>query len=68
MNDPVGKAKAIFDEAAEIASKEERAAYLDRACAGDQDCGARSKPCFGPLVRRAVFSKGRRISPATSRS
>ena len=31
------KAKAVFEEAAEIASTQEREAYLDRACAGDQD-------------------------------
>src|SRR5262249_39493920 len=30
------QAKAIFDEAAEIDSTDERAAYLDRACAGDE--------------------------------
>src|SRR5580704_16174768 len=29
--------KSIFDEAAEIASLEDRAAYLERACGGDAD-------------------------------
>jgi hypothetical protein len=31
------RAKAIFDQAAEIASTREREAFLDRACAGDQN-------------------------------
>jgi eukaryotic-like serine/threonine-protein kinase len=31
------QAKAIFDEAAEIVSTQERGDYLDRACAGDQE-------------------------------
>jgi eukaryotic-like serine/threonine-protein kinase len=34
---PGRQAKAIFDEAAEIASMHEREAYLDRACAGDEN-------------------------------
>ena len=34
-------AKAIFDEAAEIASPELRAAYLERACGGDAGLRAR---------------------------
>ena len=29
--------KSIFDEAAEIASPEERAAYLERCCGGDPE-------------------------------
>src|SRR5262245_35667351 len=33
MSTPVPSAKAIFDEAAEIASRPDRQAYLDRACA-----------------------------------
>ena len=34
---PGRHAKAIFDVAAEMASTQERRAYLDRACLGDQD-------------------------------
>jgi tetratricopeptide (TPR) repeat protein len=39
--------KSIFDEAAEIASPEERAAYLERACGGDADLRER----VGALLR-----------------
>jgi serine/threonine protein kinase/tetratricopeptide (TPR) repeat protein len=34
---PGGRAKAVFDEAAEIAAPERRAAYLERACGGDAE-------------------------------
>jgi serine/threonine protein kinase/tetratricopeptide (TPR) repeat protein len=38
---PGGSAKAIFDEAVEIASPEQRAAYLEGACGGDAELRAR---------------------------
>src|SRR3954471_21013058 len=35
MSDPSGKAREIFGNALEIAVEADRAAYLDRTCAGD---------------------------------
>jgi WD40 repeat protein/serine/threonine protein kinase len=34
---PADRVKAVFDEAADIASPDDRAAFLDRACAGDDE-------------------------------
>src|SRR5262245_9936124 len=41
MSTPSNKAKAVFDEAVELASPADRAAFLDRACAGDPELRGR---------------------------
>ena len=46
--------KSIFDEAAEIASPEGRAAYLDRACGGDADIRKKVDALLGPWTRPAA--------------
>jgi serine/threonine protein kinase/tetratricopeptide (TPR) repeat protein len=42
-----GRIKAVFDEAADIASPEDRAAFLDRVCAGDDDLRRRLDRLLG---------------------
>ncbi len=56
---PVGNTKAIFDEAAEIATPRERAAYLDRACGGDQDLRRRVDTLLRALDAAGGFLEGR---------
>ena len=41
MTTPAERLKAVFDQAAEIASPADRAAFLDEACGGDADLRAR---------------------------
>ena len=55
---PGGKAKAIFDEAAEIASTESGRLIWIAPAQAIKTSGARSKPCSGPWARPVVSSKG----------
>jgi len=62
--------KSIFDEAAEIASPEDRAAYVNRACGGDADLRKRSTSCSWPWNKPVASWKQpppstRGISPIT---
>ena len=52
--------KTIFDEAAEIASPEERAAFLETTAAAMRLSAAMSMPCFWPLTEPAASWKCRR--------
>ena len=55
---PGKRAKAIFDEAAEIASSQERAAYLDRACGGDRDLRRKVDTLLRALEEAGSFLEG----------
>ncbi len=55
---PYGNVKAIFDEAAEIPSTEDRAAYLDRACAGDQELRRKVQTLLQALGEAVGFLEG----------
>ncbi len=55
---PRGDVKAIFDEAVEIASTEERAAYLDGACAGDRDLRRKVETLLRALGEASGFLEG----------
>ena len=55
---PGGNVKAIFDEAVEIAPTEERAAFLDGACAGDQDLRRKVETLIRALDEAEGFLEG----------
>jgi eukaryotic-like serine/threonine-protein kinase len=63
------QAKAIFDQAAEIASRREREAYLDRACAGDPNLRRRVDTLLRALDEASGFLEvPAAFSPETAES
>ncbi len=56
-----GRAKTIFDQAVEIASSEERAAYLDRACGGDPELRRKVDTLIRALAEAGDFLEARPV-------
>jgi len=55
MSTPSNKAKALFDQAVELTSPAERAAYLDRACGGDAELRGRVEELLRAYVDAGSF-------------
>src|SRR5512146_1659634 len=58
MNGPLKPERPIFEQAAEIASDAERAAYLDQACAGDAELRARLEALLEGHFKGQGFLEG----------
>jgi WD40 repeat protein len=67
MADPVPDIKAIFVEALDLASEAERAAYLERACAGSRGVRARVEALLAAFGQAGSFLETPALARAASR-